>query len=122
MYKIPTNVLRISENLLKSDSFFVIVFFVVSFAECTNELVTVNIAVSTISCMFLDNYNSSTAKQSCSIMYWQCDQGGMRNIQNYDLSNNAELMLTTSGYYCYVVTAIYGSHTVRIEGNISKES
>ena len=88
-------------------------------AECTNQFVVVNIAASTVSCIFLNNLN--TTNQSCGIMYWLCDEGGVRNVQNYDLSNNAKLMLTTSGYYCYVITATNGWHTIRIEGSFGKE-
>ena len=70
--------------------------------------------------MFLNDIKATN--QSCSIMYWLCDQGGMRNIQNYDLSNDTQLILTTSGYYCYIITAMNGVHTIRVEGNFGMET
>ena len=69
--------------------------------------------------MFLNTI--TTAKQLCSIDYWLCQDGRMENMQPYNLSNGAMLMLTSSGTYCYLVTAVYVDvYTIRIEGRVGK--
>ena len=45
----------------------------------------------------------------------------MENVQSYNLSNDAMLMLTSSGTYCYLVTAVYiDVYAIQIEGSVGK--
>ena len=69
--------------------------------------------------MFLNTI--TTTSQLCNIDYWLCQDERMENMQSYNLSNGAILMLTPSGTYCYLVTAVYRDvYAIRIEGRVGK--
>lgn len=76
---------------------------------------------STIACIFQNP--SDTSEKRCCIMYQQCDQRETQIVQecSEDFPYRIELKAPglSSQRYCYTVTANNGTHTVKVEGNLT---
>lgn len=93
--------------------------------ECTNQFVEVQYdsATSTISCVFLNELD--TSEKSCSIRYGLCGQEQTEmpadNTTTSSVILNLDLTsIDTSRMYCYSITARNRTYTVIVDGRISK--
>jgi hypothetical protein len=93
--------------------------------ECTNQFVEIgyNSATSTITCVFLNELD--TSEKSCSIRYGVCDQEKTEMATGNTTTGSVilDLDLTNTGsssVYCYSVIARNRTHTVMVDGRIGR--
>ena len=104
----------------------VYIMFIV-FPECTNRFVEIehNSATSTISCIFLNELD--TSEKVCSIQYGVCDQEFEVTETVSDTTTSDTVMLkialtVSDRTYCYNITARNRTYTVMVGGRIGKSS
>ena len=95
-----------------------------AYTGCYNDFVevTYNSATSAITCSFLSQPDSMTSIKSCSVQYGECQNLIFTSYGN-STGNSVTLIVLLSGSikaYCYIITASNGTHTVMVEGQISK--
>ena len=100
--------------------YYLYVFF---HSECNNQFVEIkyNSAATTISCVFLNQLDSS--EKSCSIQYGICDQEQTEMVASNTTSGNVMLNLALTGsgrVYCYNITARNRTYTVIVDGKIGR--
>ena len=86
-------------------------------------MVNFNFASSILSCMFLDELD--TSDKSCSVQYNPCesDQGLMKTAYANTTSTTATLKLNVNGSdvaYCYILTARNSTYEIIVKGRIGK--
>ena len=94
---------------------------------CTNNFVTIklNRAASAISCIFIDELD--TSEKSCSVVYGLCNEAQMKlaalSPNTTSSSATLDLILSdSSATYCYNLTASNSTYEIMVEGRIGKQN